>query len=179
MTAGLEFAGRDCPVPAPHAAAQPSMIGDRGDAARESSSASLTARTAWYPQRAPASPPLLRSGLFPPCRKGNHGRHLDVRCCMPESVELLRVQEHHRAARAGVEGGRIERTALALHGHDVPAIEATDPATPLPGGSPHCAPSLTNLSPAGESSTAGTEPLDKCVPPVRRLRSVPSLRSIR
>ena len=48
----------------------------------------------------------------------------------------------------------------------MPAIEATDPATPLARGSPHCAPSLTNLSPAGESSTAGTEPLDKCVPPV-------------
>ena len=32
-------------MPAPHAAAQPSMIEDRGYAARESSSASLTART--------------------------------------------------------------------------------------------------------------------------------------
>src|SRR5207248_11139082 len=64
MTAGLESAGRDCPVPAPHAAAQPSMIEDRGRAARESSSASLTARTAWYPQRAPASPPLCALAYF-------------------------------------------------------------------------------------------------------------------
>jgi hypothetical protein len=30
MTAGLKCAGRDCPGPAPHAAAQPSMIEDRG-----------------------------------------------------------------------------------------------------------------------------------------------------
>src|ERR1700733_7414009 len=50
MTASLESAGRDCPVPAPHAAAQPSMIENRGYGARESSSASLTARTAWYPK---------------------------------------------------------------------------------------------------------------------------------
>jgi hypothetical protein len=33
--------------------AQPSTIEDRGHAARESPSASLTARTPWYPQRAP------------------------------------------------------------------------------------------------------------------------------
>jgi hypothetical protein len=41
---GLNSAGRDCPVPAAHAAAQPSMIEDRGHAAR-GSCASLTART--------------------------------------------------------------------------------------------------------------------------------------
>jgi hypothetical protein len=29
MAAGLLIPGRDCPVPAPHAAAQPSMIEDR------------------------------------------------------------------------------------------------------------------------------------------------------
>ena len=52
-------AGRDCPVPAPHAAAQPSMIEDRREAARESSSTSFTARTAWYPARAPQARPLL------------------------------------------------------------------------------------------------------------------------
>ena len=51
--------GRDCPVPARHAAAQPSMIEDRREAARESSSTSLTARTAWYPARAPQARPLL------------------------------------------------------------------------------------------------------------------------
>src|SRR5580658_2704389 len=64
MTAASEGAGRDCPVPAPHAAAQPSMIEDRGHAAREPSSASLTARTAWYAQRAPASSPLCVLAYF-------------------------------------------------------------------------------------------------------------------
>src|SRR5580700_2746744 len=64
MTAASEGAGRGCPVPAPHAAAQPSMIEDRGHAARESSSASLTARTAWYPQRAQQARPFCVLAYF-------------------------------------------------------------------------------------------------------------------
>jgi hypothetical protein len=35
MAAGLDVRGRDCPLPARHAAAQPSMIEDRRMAARE------------------------------------------------------------------------------------------------------------------------------------------------
>ena len=74
--------------------------------------------------------PLLPAGW-----QGNDGRHLDIRRRISERAELIWVQDN-RATRTGVEGGRVERPVLAFDSHDVPAIEATDPATPLPGGSP-------------------------------------------
>ena len=91
------------------------------------------------------------SALLPPGRQGNDGRHLDIRRRVPEGAELLRVQEHHRAARTGVEGGCVERPVLAFDGHDVPPIKTADTATPLPGRSPHVR-SLANVRETGKSS---------------------------
>jgi hypothetical protein len=88
--------------PPPHAAAQPSMIEDRDHAARESPSASLTARTAWYPQRAPQA--RLHS---PNC--GYPGRYLQVaRTPTLEtggSLQKLRVRRYFRRAGSAITVG--------------------------------------------------------------------------
>ena len=89
--------------------------------------------------------------LLPSGRQGYHRRHLDSRRRTPERAELLRVEKHHRAARAGVEGGGVQRPVLALHSHGVPAIKAADAAPPLPGRSPHGR-SLPTFWEAGKSS---------------------------
>jgi len=53
-------------------------------------------------------------GLLSSCRQGHDGRHLDVRRRIPENVELLWIQKHHRAAGACIEGSGVERAVLAL-----------------------------------------------------------------
>jgi hypothetical protein len=37
-----------------------------------------------------------------------------------------RIERHHGASRAGVEGGRVKRSVPALHGNDVPPLKAAE-----------------------------------------------------
>lgn len=68
------------------------------------------------------------------------------------TVELLRVQKHHGASRAGIEGRGVERSVPALHRHDVPALKAADATAPLPGGPSHLHASVANTARPSESS---------------------------
>jgi len=114
-------------------------------------------------QRGRRGEPAIRDGGLPSYREGDHPWHFDVRSRIAESVELLRVEKHHRAPQAGVERRGIESPGLALHRHAVPAIKSADATAPLSGRPPHRGQSLANLARPRESSAWPTELLDECV----------------
>jgi len=113
-----------------------------------------------------ALPKTLFSALLPPDRQGNDGRHLDIRRRISERAELIWVQEHNRATRTGVEGGRVERPVLAFDGHDVPPIKTADATAPLSGRSPHGR-SVASIREAGKSSNHRVGLLDAHPAPAR------------
>jgi hypothetical protein len=109
MTVGLKCAGRDCPGPAPHAAAQPSMIEDRGLRGARVPEHVIDGENGVVPCRAPQArlfsqisgaaisaplsadvscghtrnprifPETRQFALFASGRQCNHRRHLEIR----------------------------------------------------------------------------------------------------
>jgi len=100
----------------PHAAAQPSMIEDRGHAARESSSASLTARTAWYAETAPQARLPFRNPLATRFQKVTRKSVLPaIRETGGSSQKLDGIHVSVRPAGRSRSASRIRRIPTTVH----------------------------------------------------------------